>query len=206
MVHDRVAGAFLRGRAANPVELFGLRVYAEGALHGAAQSLRFLALLGAGLAVALSTPPDRMAAALARLGVSPALALVATAALGSAPVVLEEWRAVRAARARRGRPAWRRSPWAWLVLEASLARPVAARALRRAQVLGESLDARGFDAGAATAETGVGAGAWPWAGAGLAVGVAGAALAARLLFLAYASGLYYEPALRPLYAWVRAWM
>ncbi|MCB9765488.1 MAG: energy-coupling factor transporter transmembrane protein EcfT [Alphaproteobacteria bacterium] len=184
-----------------------LTLWREGLSWGLAQSLRFVGTSLAGLTLALSTPPDRMYAALLRLRVPFGLALMASTALRFVPEVGRELWVVRRARAGRGRPVWRRSPWAWLRLEVQLLGPVVARAWRRAQNLAESLDARGFDPLAPRAvrrplrfsalDIGIIA-----ASGALTLGVAGA----RILYVLYTSDTWYHPALRPLYGFVRGWL
>lgn len=184
-----------------------LTLWREGVTWGLAQSLRFVGLSLAGIALSASTPPDRLHAALLRLRVPFGLALMAATALRFLPAIGQEILVVRRARAARGRPVWRRPPWQWLALELSLLRPVVARSWRRAHSLAESLDARGFDPLAPRAVRRplqlrpldhlllVGAGT-------LTLAVAGA----RLLFLLYTSDTWYHPALRPLYGFVRGWL
>ncbi|MBN2797760.1 MAG: hypothetical protein JXX28_01315 [Deltaproteobacteria bacterium] len=183
-----------------------LSLYREGALYGLVQSLRMIAVSLAGLGLVVSTPRDQLLRGLMGLGLPSGLAFMVMTALHFLPDTVREALEVRRARARRGRPVWQRSPWAWLALELSLLRPVVARLIRRARTLAESLDARGFDPlrVEARAPWGGSPGAWALtlaacAGTALLVG-------ARLIFLAYTSGLAWFPALRPLYGWVRAWM
>lgn len=189
------------------ISLGPLTLWREGAVYGLAQSLRFLALTLAGAALALSTPPDRMLAALLRLRVPFGLALMAAAALRFAPELARELVVVRQARARRGRPAWKRAPWAWLALEVALLRPVVARCWRRAMNLAESLDARGFDPLAPRAvRRPLVMGARDWAVLGAAAAVTGVVVALRVIFLLYTADLVYVPALRGVVALVRAWL
>lgn len=189
------------------VSLGPLHFWREGAVYGLAQSLRFVALALAGLGLALSTPPDRMYAALLGLRLPFGLALMTSTALRFLPEIGQEMATVRRARAWRGRPAHHRSPWAWLRLEVSLLRPVLARSWRRAHTLAESLDTRGFDPLAPRAVrrplrmTGGDWGALV-AALGLTLGVAGA----RGMYLLYTADLLYVPAMRGLYGWVRAWL
>ena len=184
-----------------------LAIAREGVVHGLVQSLRFVALTGAGIAVALSTSPERLVAALLALRVPFGVALMGATALRFVPLVGAELLAVRQARARRGRPIWARSPTAWLALEVALLRPVVARALRRARALAESLETRGFHP---TAPRAVREPLRMGLGDRLAVGgiavVVTAAVVARGLYVLYGAELYYAPELRPLYAFVRAWM
>lgn len=184
-----------------------LHLYREGVVYGLAQSMRFVGLALAGLAVTASTPPDRMFAALARLRVPFGLALMAATALRFLPALGLEALTIRQARAARGRPVWQRTPLAWLALEISLLRPMVARAWRRAQNLAESLDTRGFDPLSPHA---------PRQPLVLrhrdrAVLVTAAAVSAlvcgsRLLYVLYTAETLYLPSLRPLYGFVRLWL
>lgn len=199
---------FYAGWPRTPLLRLGpLTFWREGALYGLAQSLRFVAVLAAGAWVSVSTPPDRMLAALVALRVPYGLALMAATVVRFVPAVGAEWVVVRAARARRGRPAWRRSLWAWLQLEASLLRPVVARAVRRARALAESLEARGFHPTAPRTEREpLRLGMLDAAVVG-ALGILVAALmVARVLYVAYGAEILYRPELRPLYAFVREWL
>ena len=179
----------------------------EGALHGLVQSLRFCSVSLAGLALAISTPPDRLHAALIALRVPFGLAFLVVTGLRFVPDALAEWGSVRRARARRGRPAWKRAPWSWLALETTMLGPVIARSLRRARALAESLDARGFDA---TAPRGLRRPLRAGTGEVIIVCVAGlltlAIASARLLFALYVTETWYHPSLRPLYVVVRGYL
>ncbi len=181
--------------------------YREGLLHGIAQSLRFSAVFSAGVLLAVSTTPDRLATGLLALRLPYGVVLMATAALRFIPVLAREWVVVRSARRRRGRPAWQRSPWAWLKLEVGLLRPLAARSVRRARTLAESLETRGFHPTAPRAVRD------PLAMSlrdravvlGL-IGLTAALVLARAAYAAYGAELWYAPTLRPLYAFVRSYL
>ncbi len=184
-----------------------LVVWTEGVRYGLVQSLRYAVLLSAGLALVTSTSVDRLLAALVRLGLPFGGAFLAASALRFVPVVAGEALTVRAARAARGRPVWRRSPFAWLALEVALVLPVAARALRRAQVLAEALDARGFDPVAPRTERD------PLRFRGLDLAVGGVAFAAvvavvglRFAFVLYTTDTAWSPVLLPLYSFTRRWL
>lgn len=193
------------------VALGPVTFWREGALHGLAQSLRFIALSAAGLLLACSTATDRLVAAL-RVGVPGVrlpfpLVLMVSAMVRFVPLVATEWGQVRRALRARGRAFWRRSPPAWLALEVALLRPVLARSIRRARLLAESLDARGLDPDAprGVAEPLV------WRRPDTAVLLAalsavGLLVLARGAYLLYTSDLYYRSELRPLYAFVRGWL
>lgn len=184
-----------------------LTLWREGMTHGLTQSLRFSAMVCAGVWLAVATPTDRLVAGLRALRVPFGLTLMAVAVVRFVPLVGGEWVAVRATRAARGRPVWRRSPWAWLALEVDLLRPVVARAVRRARALAESLETRGFHPTAprAVREPLVWS-AGDLAGLGAVATFAAASLALRAIYVAYGLELYYHPALRPVYAFVRAWL
>lgn len=184
-----------------------LPFWREGVVHGLTQSLRFVAMTLSGFALSASTPPERLFSALRALRVPFGLAFLVVTALRFVPDVAAEWAAVRAARARRGRAAWRRAPWSWVFLEASLLAPVLARALRRARALAESLDSRGFDAASPRAVRNPLRFGRADRGLLASVFLASVALASlRVVFLLYTSDTWYHPALRPLYGWVRGWL
>ncbi|MCK6529023.1 energy-coupling factor transporter transmembrane protein EcfT [Myxococcota bacterium] len=185
----------------------GLAVWKEGALHGAVQALRFVGVTYAGIALAASTPPERLLQTMRRLGIPYGLAFMAATSLRFVPVVAAETWAVRVARRQRGRPLWRLGPWGWLREEVAMLRPVIGASIRRARVLAESLDVRGFDPLAR--RTHRGSGPMP-AGQRLALGglagVTGAAVGLKTLWWLYLAELWYRPELRPLYGWIRAWL
>ncbi len=182
-------------------------VWTEGVLWGAVQSLRFVATLLAGLAVAIATPADRIHAALLRFRVPFGLAFLAAMSLRAVPETARSAWTVRRARARRGRGLFARSPWAWLRLEVALLRPVIAESLRRARSLAEALDARGFDPVAPRTERRpLRMRRWEVVLLAAAVAVTLCAAAARLAFALYGAEVLYVPWLRPLYGFVREWL
>lgn len=184
-----------------------LHLYREGVRHGLAQSLRLVGLSLAGLGLAVTTPADRLHAALLALRMPFGLALMAATAVRFLPEVTRELATVRRARAARGRPAWKRAPWAWLVLEVSLLRPVVARSLRRAWNLAESLDARGFDPVAPrTRRRPLQMRPLDWGVVGLALSVAVTAASLRIVYILYTSETWFHPALRGVVGFVRNWM
>lgn len=189
------------------VQLGPMVLWREGLVWGAVQSLRMVSVTVAGLAVAASTPADRLLAGLRGLGVPWAPAFLASTALRLVPESATVWREVREARALRGRPAWQRAPWAWLALEVALLRPVVARSLRRATTLARALDARGFDpAVPLRTRTRLRMKAWEPVLLLFAVGLTLGTVAARLAWALYVTDVLYVPAWRPLYGFVRAWL
>ncbi len=184
-----------------------LTLWAEGVRWGLVQSLRFVAVSLAGIGLAVSTPPDRLFAALLRLRVPFGLAFLGVTALRFVPEITREWLTVRQARARRGRPAWRRPPWAWLALEVRLLRPVVARTLRRARALAESMDARGFDPSAPrTVRRPLRWARWEPPFVALSIAVTSGVVCLRIGYLLYTTDVLYVGAWRPVYGFVRTWL
>ncbi len=184
-----------------------LTVWREGVTYGLVQSMRMVAVGLAGVALAIRTPPDRLFAGLLRLRLPFGLALMAGSAFRFLPELAQAWTVVRQARSRRGRPAHRRTPWAWLTLEVSLLRPLVARAIRRAWCLGESLDSRGFDPVAPRAvRNPLAFAAFEPPLIAMVFGLTFCALGMRLMYLLYTWDSVYIPALRPVYAFVRGWL
>jgi energy-coupling factor transporter transmembrane protein EcfT len=184
-----------------------LPIYAEGVRHGLEQSLRFVAMALMGLALAASTPADRLFQALVGLRVPFGLALMVASAIRFLPELGLSLAIVRRARAHRGRPAYARAPWRWLLVEVSLFRPIVARAWRRAQNLAETLETRGFDPTASRRSRNPLRLGWGEALLVLvASAVTAAAVTARLLFVLYATDVAYFPELRRVYGFVRDWL
>ncbi|MBN1337422.1 MAG: energy-coupling factor transporter transmembrane protein EcfT [Deltaproteobacteria bacterium] len=189
------------------VRIGPLSFWREGALHGLVQSLRFVSVTLAGVAVAVSTPVDRLLAAMLSLKIPFGIAFLSVTALRFVPEGAREALVVRRARARRGRPIAHRAPLAWIREELALVRPVVARALRRARTLAEALDARGFDAMAPRA---VRRSLRMRTGEGLLLAfvalLTGAAVGLRALYVLYGAEVLYLPRLRWLYGFVRTWL
>lgn len=130
-------------------EVLGVRFYAGGAAYGLVQSLRLVSGVLGGLAVCLSTSPERLLAALVRLRVPLAVGFMTVTALRFLPVMLDEMAAVRRARALRGYRFRVVGPRGGLLgslrLELAALEPILAAALRRAGNLATSVASRGFD-------------------------------------------------------------
>lgn len=126
----------------------GVKFYLEGAKYGLVQSLRFSGVSLAGVAVCLSTSPDRLLGGLVRLRVPMGVAFMAMTALRFLPAMLDEWSTVRRARRLRGYRRRRRfGPTGWYHAtrdELQLLLPVLASALRRAASLATASESRGF--------------------------------------------------------------
>ena len=122
----------------------GIAVYLEGFVHGALQSLRFLTLITAGLTLVWSTPPHELLRGLRKLGVPHRAAFMVTTALRFIPTIGSEARAVLAAMRVRGYPLKPTRPWRYLRALAVGLAPILHRNMRRAAMLADSLESRGF--------------------------------------------------------------
>ncbi|MBT3217903.1 MAG: energy-coupling factor transporter transmembrane protein EcfT [Proteobacteria bacterium] len=184
-----------------------LTIYQEGLTYGLVQSLRMVSVSFAGVAVAIAPPPDRLFAALMRLGVPYSIAFLSVTALRFVPQAGHDLLMVRRARRRRGRPVGARAPWAWLILEIAMLRPVVARSLRRAHRMAESLDTRGFDPMAPRAirrplRMRV---AEVWF-LGFCTMATGLLCTVEVFYWLYLNEVLYLPWWRPLYGFVRTWL
>jgi len=179
----------------------------EGLNHGLVQSLRFIGISLAGIALAISTPPDKLLSAMQKFGIPSGLCFLTVTALRFVPTVGNELLAVRAARRHRSGGRINRRPWVVLATELGLLMPVLARSLRRARSLAESMHIRGFDPQAVrTARrtiTWTGRDTWVMTGSLTAfLAICGA----KFLYLLYTLEIAYIPDLRPLYGWCREWL
>lgn len=179
-------------------------LWREGVLWGGVQSLRLVAVSTVGLGIALGTSTQGLAGLLERVRVPRTLAFLTSLAVQAVPSVGRSWWTARTARARRGRAIWRRSPWAMVRTEVAMLVPVVHRAVRQGRVLARSLDARGFSLDRRLDTQGLASGDRVAMAAGLALIAVVAGL--QLIEAAYRWEIFYDPALRPLYAWVRQWL
>jgi energy-coupling factor transport system permease protein len=137
-------------RQIGPWSFPGLRLSEQGAWHGLVQSLRMLSVTLVGLTVCLSTSPERLLSAMARLHVPVSVSFLTVTTLRFLPLLLSQWLSVRQARRLRGyRLRWWHlaTPQAPRVIasELSLLTPLLASAVRRAAALATSVSSRGFD-------------------------------------------------------------
>jgi energy-coupling factor transport system permease protein len=128
------------------VTVLGIPLYAEGAAYGLTQSLRLIATLVSGLAVCLSTSPQRLLAALAWLRVPASLSFMTVTALRFLPTLVDEWAMVRQARALRGYRFRLLGSGIWY--EFAVLVPLLSASLRRTSALAISVTCRGFQPGA----------------------------------------------------------
>lgn len=182
----------------------GLAIYREGIWHGAVQSLRLVATLSAGLAAAWTLEPSGLLAAFASLRLPHALAFCATAAIRFLPVTVEEARVALRAQRMRGLRLGGRGGANALGALLSIARPVLAASIRRAETAALAAASRGYDPSRRRTSLRPLRMAW-WERIVLAAALMGACAvaAAKVLYLLYAAGLYHHPALAALYTFTR---
>ena len=123
-------------------EIAGIVFYREGAWYGLLQSSRFIAGFGSGIAVCVSTRPERLLAGLRTLGVPSSLTFITLTALEFLPSLVRQGIVSSTARRlRRGRPAW----FGFDTL--AVLGPLTATTIRRATHLAVSVTTRGFRPG-----------------------------------------------------------
>lgn len=124
----------------------GVAVYWEGIVYGAVQSLRFLILITAGLTVVWTTSAQEMLRGLRRLGLPYPLAFMVTTAVRFIPTVGKEAGIVLSAMRTRGYRMHPLKPWRYLTAMAHSLTPILFRNMRRAGLLADSVETRGFNA------------------------------------------------------------
>ncbi len=189
------------------LELGPLVFWREGVEHGLIQSIRFVGISLAGIALAISTPPDKLLSAMQKMGIPSGLCFLTVTALRFMPTVGKELLTVRAARRHRSGGRISRRPWVLITTEVSLLMPVLARSLRRARSLAESMHVRGFDPRAHRSSRQ----AIRWRLRDTLILVSSTSVffsvaSAKLVYLLYTLELAYHPSLRSLYAWCRDWL
>ena len=191
-----------------PLLSFGPVVFwSEGLAHGLAQSLRFVGLTLAGIALAISTSPDRLLVAMQKLGMPSGLCFLTVTALRFMPTVGREMLTIRQARRMRSGKRALMNPLDWLKVEIRLLMPALARSLRRARALGESMHVRGFDPATSRRTRRQ----LNWARKDTLILLCAtvlllATLSTKALFFLYTTDLYYQPALRRVYGLCRDWL
>jgi len=181
----------------------GLRIYREGLVYGAVQSMRIVTMIGLGLLVCWTTDAGSFLAALVRLRVPYGVAFMTVTALRFLPVVVSEAAVVVTARRMKGyrrRRVWWLRPWG----VTAIFKPVFANAIRRSRALALSVESRGFDA--STARTTFRRSRLGFAGVLVCVALmtAPAAVAAmKALHWLFMEEVYYADGLRWVYEFVR---
>ena len=94
---------------------------------------------------------------------------------------------------------------AWVRTEVLMLRPLVVRALRRARVLAETLDSRGFDPSVSRGSPAALSGLDRLVIAGV-VATVGTVSTLQLLYALYLWEIWRHPSLAPLYAGVRVWL
>jgi len=181
----------------------GLSIYLEGAVYGAIQSLRFLAMMTAGLALVWTTSPHELLLGLRRLRLPYKAAFMVAAALRFIPAIASEARATLGAMKARGYPMRASRPWRYLTALTAGLTPILFRNIRRASMLADSVESRGFAArgnggSAGARRRGLMETALLWAAPLLTAALA----AAKLADAAALYGLFYSEHLGWIYALV----
>jgi energy-coupling factor transport system permease protein len=191
----------------NPVFKAGLKIYAQGLYHGAIQSFRIIAASLTGFAICFSTEPDQFLRGLLSVKVPFSLSFMAVSAIRFIPVVAQELATVRNAMRLKGYRPLKRGLADTIHSEIAALRPVLAGTIRRSQEIALSIQTRGFSIDGKRSS---------WTESALSArgvcalwGILAIVLAVALcksVFWLYLWEVCYAPALRPLYAFVRAWL
>jgi len=189
------------------LQLGPITFWNEGVTHGLIQSLRFIGVSLGGIALTISTPPDRLLVAMQRLGIPSGLCFLTVTALRFIPTVGREIVGVRQARRLRSARGYNRNPWVLFRQELLLLMPILARSLRRARALAESMHIRGFDPSTPRQSRRP----LTWQGSDTVIllasgGLCSALVSAKILFGLYSLDIFYHPGLRGLYGWCRNWL
>lgn len=122
----------------------GVSIYLEGVLYGVTQSLRFLVMITGGFIVVWTTSPQQLLQGLRRLKVPYKAAFLSATAVRFIPAIASETGAVLAAMKARGFPLRPSRPWNYLRALGKGLTPIIYRNMRRASMLADSLESRGF--------------------------------------------------------------
>lgn len=122
----------------------GVSIYLEGVLYGLAQSLRFLVMLTAGFTVVWTTSPQQLLRGLRKLRIPYKAAFLVATAVRFIPAIASEAGAVMAAMKARGFPLRPSRPWNYFRALGKGLTPIIYRNVRRASMLADSLESRGF--------------------------------------------------------------
>jgi len=184
----------------------GVYVYLEGVEYGLRQSLRLVASLLTGLAVAWTTDPKDFLVYLTGLGVSRALALSTMISLRFVPIFLSDASSTLTVLKLRGMRVSRDKPASVLKHARRFLTPRYASLARRARTLSIAIESRGYGQTRSRVEYELVFTRLDCAVTLASLGTAALVLTVKLVFYAYISGAYYNPALIPLYAIARKYL
>ena len=191
----------------NPVFKAGLAIYVQGLYHGAIQSLRIIAATLTGFAICFSTEPDQFLRGLLAVRIPFSLSFMAVSAIRFIPVVAQEIATVRNAMRLKGYRPFRHGPVDTVSSETAALRPVLAGTIRRSQEIALSIQTRGFSMdGTRTSLTDNTLSLRGRCGLWCIAVVTATVCICKAAFWLYQREIYYEPLLRPLYGFVRAWL
>jgi len=184
----------------------GVYVYLEGVEYGLKQSLRLVASLLTGLAVAWTTDPKDFLVYLTGLGVSRALALSTMISLRFVPIFLSDASSTLTVLKLRGMRVSRDKPASVLKHARRFLTPLYASLARRARTLSIAIESRGYGQTRSRVEYELVFTRLDRAVTLASLGTAALVLTVKLVFYAYISEAYYNPALIPLYAIARKYL
>ncbi len=182
----------------------GVAIYYEGIFHGAVQSLRLIATLSAGLAVAWTFEPSALLASFSALRLPHTLAFCATAAVRFLPVTAEEAQIALRAQRMRGLRLGGGGGFNAVRALAAITRPVLAASIRRAEMAALAAASRAYDPERRrTSLSPLSMTRWEKFVLLGTVLLTASVVAAKTLYLLYAAGLYHHPLLSQLYTFTR---
>ncbi len=184
----------------------GVYVYLEGVEYGLRQSLRLVASILAGLAVAWTTDPKDLLLALSGLRISRALALSTTIALRFLPIFVSDAGSTLTVLRLRGLMLTRDRPSTLLKYASRFLTPLYASLVRRARTLSVAIESRGYGGRRALLRSPLSLSRLDYVVIGVCAAVTGTIVVLKLLFVAYATGAYYNPALVHIYSLARKYL
>lgn len=122
----------------------GIVLYAEGLVYGLIQSMRFMALLTAGLTLVMTTSAQQLLDGLRRVRIPYPVAFMTATAVRFVPAVTRETRIVLDAMQMRGMPLRPSRPWRYLPALLRALPAIVTRNLRRATTLADAVESKGF--------------------------------------------------------------
>ena len=185
----------------------GVRVYREGLLHGAIQSLRFNTTLAIGCFIVWSTQPRDLLLAFVKLRVPYSLAFMVNTSLHYIPLIAAESANVIRSQRIRGFRYFQFNPLQIIRGVLNSFRPILTNNIRRATHLGEAVESRGFSPDIVGNQRTYlkSLKMQPWdillIAAGTAILVV--VITLKTMYFCYANGIYYAFWLRGMYTFVR---
>ena len=184
----------------------GIYVYLEGIEYGFKQSIRLIASLLVGLAVAWTTDPKNFLIYLSGIGVSRALALSTMISFRFIPVFVSDAASTLAVLKLRGMSLRRDKPSSVLKYAKKFLTPLYASLVRRARTLSVAIESRGYGRSKHGVRYELRFTKLDYTVIAASLTITIAVLCVKLLFYAYTTGAYYNPALVYVYAFARKYL